>query len=161
MCFRSDQQTQAAGRDAGGCHHHAGSEASGPSGKEEVKGATGITEADEIPEQQANDCPEWILTKGGLSCEHGTWLVCASWKRLVRSSPFRISWYGIRDSPMNLLTNGFVNNCGQLFGPSEQFEADIVEFGRKGFSVNGCESRPAAADSGRVTDKPEAIHLAA
>jgi hypothetical protein len=34
---------------------------------------------------------------------------------------------GIRDSPMNLLTNGFVNNCGRLFGPSEQFEADIVE----------------------------------
>jgi hypothetical protein len=42
-------------RDAGGCHHHAGSEASGLSGKEEVKGATGITEADEIPEQPAND----------------------------------------------------------------------------------------------------------
>jgi len=26
---------------------------------------------------------------------------------------------------MNLLTNGFMNNCGRLFGPSEQFEADI------------------------------------
>jgi hypothetical protein len=25
---------------------------------------------------------------------------------------------------MNLLTNGFMNNCGRLFGPSEQFEAD-------------------------------------
>jgi hypothetical protein len=37
----------------------------------------------------------------------------------VRSSPFRISWHGIRDSPMSLLTNGFVNNCGRLFGPSE------------------------------------------
>jgi hypothetical protein len=32
---------------------------------------------------------------------------------------------------MNLLTNGFVNNCGRLFGPSEQFEADIVELGLK------------------------------
>jgi hypothetical protein len=26
---------------------------------------------------------------------------------------------------MNLLTNGFVNNCGRLFGRSEHFEADI------------------------------------
>jgi hypothetical protein len=34
---------------------------------------------------------------------------------------------------MNLLTNGFVNNCGRLFGPSQQFEADIVELGLKGF----------------------------
>jgi hypothetical protein len=42
---------------------------------------------------------------------------------------------------MNLLTNGFVNNCGRLFGPSEQFEADIVELGLKGFCVNGRESR--------------------
>jgi hypothetical protein len=25
---------------------------------------------------------------------------------------------------MNLLTNGFMNNCGRLLGPSEQFEAD-------------------------------------
>jgi hypothetical protein len=30
---------------------------------------------------------------------------------------------------MNLLTNGFVNNCGSLFGPSEQIEADIVRVG--------------------------------
>jgi hypothetical protein len=55
MCLRSDQLTQAAGRDAGGRRHHAGSDASGPGGKEEVKGATGITVADEIPEQPAND----------------------------------------------------------------------------------------------------------
>ena len=34
---------------------------------------------------------------------------------------------------MNLLTNGFVNNYDRLFGPSEQFEADIVELGLKGF----------------------------
>jgi hypothetical protein len=34
--------------------------------------------------------------------------------------------------PENLLTNGFVNNCGRLFGPSEQFEAGIVEVGLKG-----------------------------
>src|SRR5260370_16623076 len=53
-----------------------------------------------------------------------SWLVYASCKRLVRSTPFRISWHGIRDAPMNLLTNGFMNNCGRLFGPSEQFEAD-------------------------------------
>jgi DNA-binding transcriptional LysR family regulator len=64
-----------------------------------------------------------------------SWLVRALWKRLVRSSPFRISWHGIRDSPMNLLTNGFVNNCGRLFGPPEQFEADIVELGLKGFCL--------------------------
>jgi hypothetical protein len=36
---------------------------------------------------------------------------------------------------MNLLTNGFVNNCGRLFEPSEQFEGDIVELGLMGFSV--------------------------
>jgi hypothetical protein len=42
---------------------------------------------------------------------------------------------------MNLLTNGFVNNCGRLVGPPEQFEADIVELGLKGFCVNGRESR--------------------
>jgi len=35
---------------------------------------------------------------------------------------------------MNLLKNGFGNNCGRLFGPSEQFEADIVELGLKGFA---------------------------
>jgi hypothetical protein len=35
---------------------------------------------------------------------------------------------------MNLLTNGFANNCGRLFGPSEQFEADIVELLLNGFS---------------------------
>jgi hypothetical protein len=34
----------------------------------------------------------------------------ASWKPLVRSSLFRVSWPGIRDSPMNLLTNGSMNN---------------------------------------------------
>ena len=42
---------------------------------------------------------------------------------------------------MNLLTNGFANNCGRLFGPSEQFQAHIVELGLKGFRVNGRESR--------------------
>jgi hypothetical protein len=42
---------------------------------------------------------------------------------------------------MNLLTNGFVNNCGRRFGPSEQFEADIVEMRLKGLCVNGRESR--------------------
>jgi hypothetical protein len=36
---------------------------------------------------------------------------------------------------MNLLTNGFVNNCGRLFGPSEQFEAYIVELGLKGAAI--------------------------
>jgi hypothetical protein len=29
----------------------------------------------------------------------------------------------------HLLTNGFVNNCGRVFGPSEQFEAEIVRVG--------------------------------
>jgi hypothetical protein len=38
---------------------------------------------------------------------------------------------------MNLLTNGFMNNCGRLFRPSEQFDADIVRVGLKGFCVNG------------------------
>jgi hypothetical protein len=56
---------------------------------------------------------------------------------------------------MNLLTNGFVNNCGRLFGPSEQFEADIVELGLKEFCVNGRESRYLAADSGRITGYTE------
>ena len=43
---------------------------------------------------------------------------------------------------MNLLTNGFVNNCGRLFGPSEQFEGGIVRVGAEdGFCVNGRESR--------------------
>jgi hypothetical protein len=32
---------------------------------------------------------------------------------------------------MNLLTNGFVNNCGRLFGAPKQIEADIVELGLK------------------------------
>jgi hypothetical protein len=36
---------------------------------------------------------------------------------------------------MNLLTNGFVNNSGRLFGPTEQFEPDIVELGLQGFCV--------------------------
>jgi hypothetical protein len=45
---------------------------------------------------------------------------------------FRISWHGIRDSPMNLLTNDFVNNCGRQFGPAEEFEADIVRVGAEG-----------------------------
>lgn len=27
---------------------------------------------------------------------------------------------------MNLLTDGFMNNCVRLFGSSEQFEADII-----------------------------------
>jgi hypothetical protein len=30
---------------------------------------------------------------------------------------------------MNLLTNGFVSDCGLLFGLFEQFEAGIVRFG--------------------------------
>jgi hypothetical protein len=38
---------------------------------------------------------------------------------------------------MNLLRNVFVNNCGRLFGPFEQFEAEIVELGLKGFCMNG------------------------
>jgi hypothetical protein len=42
---------------------------------------------------------------------------------------------------MNLLTNGFVNNSSRLVGPPEQFKADIVELGLKGFCVNGRESR--------------------
>jgi hypothetical protein len=41
---------------------------------------------------------------------------------------------------MNLLTNGFMSNCGRLFGPSEQFEADIVELGLKGLCDWMCES---------------------
>jgi hypothetical protein len=49
---------------------------------------------------------------------------------------------------MNLLTNDFVNGCGRLFGPSEQFEGDTVELGLKGFCVNGRESRyPSRRDS--------------
>ncbi len=28
---------------------------------------------------------------------------------------------------MNLLTYGFMNNCGRLFGPSDRCEAEIVE----------------------------------
>ena len=52
-------------------------------------------------------------------------LVYASWKRLLISSPFLISWHGIRDSPVNLLTNGFVKNYGRLLGPSDQFEAKL------------------------------------
>jgi hypothetical protein len=47
-------------------------------------------------------------------------MVYVSCKRLARSSPFCISWHGIRDSPMSLLTNGFVINHGWLFGPPEQ-----------------------------------------
>jgi hypothetical protein len=39
---------------------------------------------------------------------------------------FHISWHGLRDSPMNLLTDGSVNNCTRLFGPSEQFDTDII-----------------------------------
>jgi hypothetical protein len=46
--------------------------------------------------------------------------------RNSRSSPFPISWHGIPDSPMNLLTSGFVNNCGRRFGPFDQIEADVV-----------------------------------
>jgi hypothetical protein len=38
----------------------------------------------------------------------------------VRSSPFRISWHGIRASPMNLHTNGFESNCGWPFGLSRR-----------------------------------------
>jgi len=69
------------------------------------------------------------------------WLVCASWRRLVRSSPFRISWHGIHDSRMNRLTNGFVDNCGRLFEPSEQFKADIVRFGAERILCELTESR--------------------
>jgi hypothetical protein len=34
---------------------------------------------------------------------------------------------------MNLLINGFAGNCGRLFGPFEQFEADTVELRLKEF----------------------------
>ena len=34
---------------------------------------------------------------------------------------------------MNLLTNGSASNCGPLFEPSEEFEADIVELWLNGF----------------------------
>jgi hypothetical protein len=49
-------------------------------------------------------------------------------RELLRNS----SSSGTRDSPMNLLTNGFVNNCGRPSGPSEQFESDMVELGQTG-----------------------------
>jgi hypothetical protein len=39
---------------------------------------------------------------------------------------------------MNLLTNGFVNNYGRLFGPSEQFEATSFEL-RLSMSAVGTE----------------------
>ena len=62
---------------------------------------------------------------------------------------------------MNLLTNGFVNNYGRPFGPSEQFEADIIELGLKGFSaMNRPASRYRSADSGRITEKREVTQLA-
>ena len=35
---------------------------------------------------------------------------------------------------MNLLTNGFVNNYGWLFGPSKQFEGDIAR-GKRHFKA--------------------------
>jgi|GEM_PF-4711284 len=50
---------------------------------------------------------------------------------------------------MNLLTNGFVNNSGRLFGSSEQFEAGIVEMPLRGFVQVGPESQyPWLADFG-------------
>ena len=59
---------------------------------------------------------------------------------------------------MNLLTNGFVNNCGRRFGSSEQFEADIVEFWLNGFCVRmDVRVDTLAADSGRITVNPGVI----
>jgi hypothetical protein len=53
---------------------------------------------------------------------------------------------------MNLLTNGFVNNCDRLFRLAEQFEADIVRVGaEKILCVNERESRHPCPDSGRIT----------
>jgi integrase len=40
---------------------------------------------------------------------------------------------------MNLLTNGFGNNCARLFRPSKQFEPDIVECGAKLRACEGCK----------------------
>jgi hypothetical protein len=76
-------------------------------------------------------CPVARCISRLIKRRHGD-AIRRSWKRLVRSNPFRISWHGIRDSPMNLLTNGFVNNCGRLFGPAEEFEADIVRVEAEG-----------------------------
>lgn len=42
---------------------------------------------------------------------------------------------------MNLLTDGFMNNCGRLFGPSEQSEPDLVRVGAEKVFANGRESR--------------------
>jgi hypothetical protein len=71
--------------------------------------------------------------------DHASMIVLPSLLASVRKAAthikLEVSAFGLRlllrDSPMNLLTNGFVNNYGRLFGPSEQFEADIVELGLK------------------------------
>jgi len=61
---------------------------------------------------------------------------------------------------MNLLTNGLMNNCGRLFGPPEQFEADVVRVGAERIL---CEWTvrvdTLAADSGRITGKQEVTEL--
>jgi len=58
--------------------------------------------------------------------------------REIKSFPYFMAWHPrLTNEPAH---NGFVNNCGRLFGPSEQFEADIVELGLNGFCVNGRES---------------------
>ena len=60
-------------------------------------------------------------TSGDLVCDLNSCLQRLFWCRcnlLHFSDPIRFFGIPIRDSPMNLLTNGFVNNCGWLFGPS-------------------------------------------
>jgi hypothetical protein len=64
---------------------------------------------------------------------------------------------GVMNDAKIVNTNGFVNNCGRLFRPSEQFQADIVELGLKGFCVNDVRVDTLAADSGRITGYPEVI----
>jgi hypothetical protein len=60
---------------------------------------------------------------------------------------------------MNLLTNGFESNCGRLFGPAEQFEADIVELWLKGFCLNGRESRYPCRRFRADSRKPKVISV--
>jgi len=60
---------------------------------------------------------------------------------------------------MSLLTNGFVNNCGRLFGPSEQFEGDIVRVEVEKICVSRRERRALDLDSGRMTGNSEVISL--
>ncbi len=46
--------------------------------------------------------------------------MCALWKRLANSKPFRTSWHGIRDSPLNPHTRGFAINSGWWLGRSKK-----------------------------------------